>query len=99
MPLEDLIDCYVGVENDLKDLSHSGEIICIKNAEKGAEVYYSRGLNFHVDISGVATAEPGCYLVHTSQDVSNEVRRGDAVRVGEHWFRVSAAVKVSSYYW
>ncbi|KAJ0408523.1 hypothetical protein P43SY_006453 [Pythium insidiosum] len=29
-------------------------------------------------------------------DVSNELRRGDAVRIGDHWLRVSAAVKTSS---
>lgn len=96
MPLDDLIDCYVGVENDLKELTHTGDVICLKNAEKGADVYYSRGAPFLVDVSGVATVEPGSYLTHSSQDVSTELRRGDAVRIGEHWFRVSAAVKTSS---
>lgn len=94
MPIEDLIDCYVGVEDDLRELTHGGEIICVKNAETGADVYYSRGLSFLVDVSGAATVEAGRYLVHSSQDITNEVRRGDALRVGDNWFRVSAAVKV-----
>ncbi|RLN49564.1 hypothetical protein BBJ28_00020201 [Nothophytophthora sp. Chile5] len=94
MPIEDLIDCYVGVENDLKDLTRTGEVICLKNAEKGAEVYYSRAMSFLVDLSGVATVEAGTYLAHTSQDISSEIRRGDAFRIGDNWFRVSAAVKV-----
>lgn len=96
MPIEDLIDCYGGVENDLKDLTRTGEAICLKNAEKGAEVYYARSTTYLVDISGVATIEPGSYYVHSSQDVSDEVRRGDAIRVGDQWTRVSAAVKTSS---
>lgn len=94
MPLEDLIDCYVSVEDDLKELTRTGEIICLKNADKGAEVYYSRGPTFLVDLSGVATVEAGSYLTHSSQDITDEIRRGDAFRVGDNWFRVSAAVKV-----
>jgi hypothetical protein len=94
MPIEDLIDCYVGVEDDLKELSRTGEVMCLKNADKGAEVYYSRGSAFLVDLSGVATVEAGSYLVHSSQDLTEEIRRGDAFRVGDNWFRVSAAVKV-----
>lgn len=96
MPIEDLIDCYGSVENDLKDLTRTGEVICLKNAEKGAEVYYSRGSSYLVDVSGVATVEPGSYYVHSSQDVSDELRRGDAIRVGDHWSRISAAIKTSS---
>ncbi|CAI5703489.1 unnamed protein product [Peronospora effusa] len=96
MPIEDLIDCYVGVEDDLKELTRTGEIICLKNADKGAEVYYSRGPTFLVDLSGVSTVEAGSYLAHSSQDITEEIRRGDAFRVGDNWFRVSAAVKSSS---
>ncbi|KAG6972273.1 hypothetical protein JG687_00001574 [Phytophthora cactorum] len=96
MPIEDLIDCYVNVEDDLKELTRTGEIICLKNADKGAEVYYSRGAPFLVDLSGVATVEAGSYLAHSSQDVTDEIRRGDAFRIGDNWFRVSAAVKSSS---
>ncbi|GMF44567.1 unnamed protein product [Phytophthora fragariaefolia] len=80
MPIEDLIDCYVGVEEDLKELTRTGEIICLKNADKGAEVYYSRGPTFLVDLSGVATVEAGSYLAHSSQDITDEIRRGDALR-------------------
>ncbi|KUF96945.1 Ubiquitin-conjugating enzyme E2 N [Phytophthora nicotianae] len=94
MPIEDLIDCYVNVEDDLKELTRTGEIICLKNADKGAEVYYSRVVPFLVDLSGVATVEAGSYLAHSSQDLTGEVRRGDAFRIGDNWFRVSAAVKV-----
>ncbi|EEY67747.1 uncharacterized protein PITG_17978 [Phytophthora infestans T30-4] len=96
MPIEDLIDCYVNVEDDLKELTRTGEIICLKNADKGAEVYYSRGSPYLVDLSGVATVEAGSYLVHSSHDTTDEIRRGDAFRVGDNWFRVSAAVKSSS---
>lgn len=96
MPIEDLIDCYVSVEDDLRELTRTGEIICLKNADKGAEVYYSRGPAFLVDLSGVATVEAGSYLAHSSEDITDEIRRGDAFRVGDDWFRVSAAVKSSS---
>ncbi|TMW63222.1 hypothetical protein Poli38472_002163 [Pythium oligandrum] len=96
MPIEDFIDCYVGVENDLNELSRTGEIICLKNAENGAEVFYPRGMQFLVDVSGVATVEPGCYYAHSTVDISGEVRRGDAIRVGDQWFRASAAVKTNS---
>lgn len=88
------MDCYVDVERDLQALARSGEVICVKNAEKGAEVFYPRDMSFLVDVSGVATVEPGSYITHSSQDVTNEIRRGDAIKIGNHWFRVSGAVKV-----
>nr|CCA15575.1 conserved hypothetical protein [Albugo laibachii Nc14] len=96
IPMEDLMDCYVDVERDLQRLARSGEVICVKNAEKGAEVFYPRDMSFLVDVSGITTAEPGSYITHSSQDVTNEIRRGDAIRIGNHWFRVSGAVKTSN---
>lgn len=94
MPSEDLNDCYAGVENDLKDFTRTGEVICLKNAESGSEVFYARGTPFYVDVGGKATVEPGCYLAHASQDITQDVRRGDAIRIGDQWVRVSAAIKV-----
>ncbi|CCI39791.1 unnamed protein product [Albugo candida] len=96
IPTEDLMDCYVDVERDLQALARSGEVICVKHAEKGAEVFYPRDMSFLVDVSGVATVEPGSYITNSSQDVTNEIRRGDAIKIGNHWFRVSGAVKTSS---
>jgi hypothetical protein len=96
MPMEDANDAYNGVENDLNELTRTGDVICLKNAENGSEVYYPRGQPFLVDLSGVATVEPGCYYAHANHDITQEVRRGDAIRVGDHWLRVSAAVKSTS---
>ncbi|ETV93627.1 hypothetical protein, variant [Aphanomyces invadans] len=94
IPFRDLKDCYKNVEDDLRDLTRIGTVICIRNTEDGNDVYYPRGAQFLVELSGTGLVEHGCYMVATKEDITNEVRRGDAVKVGDHWFRVSAAPKV-----
>ncbi|ETV93626.1 hypothetical protein H310_12409 [Aphanomyces invadans] len=93
IPFRDLKDCYKNVEDDLRDLTRIGTVICIRNTEDGNDVYYPRGAQFLVELSGTGLVEHGCYMVATKEDITNEVRRGDAVKVGDHWFRVSAAPK------
>ncbi|EQC29242.1 hypothetical protein SDRG_13115 [Saprolegnia diclina VS20] len=93
IPSSDLKDCYNGVEDDLRELSRAGHIICIKNTETGTEVYYARGFSFFTQVGALATVEGGSYVTTVNHDVTPELRRGDAVRVGDHWFRVSNAEK------
>jgi hypothetical protein len=94
IPGSDLKDCYIGVEADLNELSRAGHIICIKNTETGIEVYYARHFSFYSELSSMASVDPGSFVVAVNHDLSKEIRRGDAVRIGDtHWFRVSNAEK------
>ena len=38
------------------------------------------------------TATPGQQLVKTSTDFRGEIRRGEAMLVGEYWYRVGSAI-------
>ncbi|RHY57904.1 hypothetical protein DYB26_009634 [Aphanomyces astaci] len=93
IPFRDLKDCYKNVEDDLRDLTRIGTVICIRNTEDGNDVYYPRGGQFLVELSGSGLVEHGCFIVATKEDITSEIRRGDAVKVGDQWFRVSAAPK------
>ncbi|RQM20453.1 hypothetical protein B5M09_001691 [Aphanomyces astaci] len=81
------------VEDDLRDLTRIGTVICIRNTEDGNDVYYPRGGQFLVELSGSGLVEHGCFIVATKEDITSEIRRGDAIKVGDQWFRVSAAPK------
>ncbi|KAG9400780.1 hypothetical protein AC1031_010218 [Aphanomyces cochlioides] len=93
IPSRDIKDCYATVEDDLRHLTRIGTVICIRNTEDGNDVYFPRGELFLSELSGVAVVELGSYIAATKEDITTEIRRGDAVKVGDHWFRVSAAPK------
>ncbi len=42
--------------------------------------------------TGTVTATPGQQLVKTSTDFRTEIRRGEAIQVGEYWYRVGSAI-------
>ena len=42
--------------------------------------------------AGTVTATPGQQLVKTSTDFRTEIRRGEAIQVGEYWYRVGSAI-------
>ncbi|OQS07876.1 hypothetical protein THRCLA_00131 [Thraustotheca clavata] len=88
----ELLDCYVGIQEDLTELTRSGQIICIKSQD-AAEVYYSRRFSFLTEVCAKATVEYGSYMTTVDCNTTEELRRGDCIRVGDHWFRVSNADK------
>lgn len=96
IPRDDLSDCYVGINDDLDELTRLGHVISIRNTERGADTFYSRSFLFLTDLSSKATIQSSGYLLRPQKDVMSEIRRGDAIQAGEHWFRVSNAVKGSS---
>mmetsp|Transcript_22677 Transcript_22677/g.33142 ORF Transcript_22677/g.33142 Transcript_22677/m.33142 type:complete len:352 (+) Transcript_22677:58-1113(+) len=93
--VKDIIDCYVGISADIKDIILSGEVMACKNSETRDTVLFPRGDTFLCPLSGTVSAVPGRQLVETSTDLRSEVRRGDAVRVSSSWFRIACAVSTS----
>ena len=83
---------YPDVEEDCHSMIVGGEIIAAKNKEFRA-VLYPRGQPFITRLSGDVTAVPGSADLTTSSDLREEIRRGDAIRVGLRgdWYRVSSA--------
>lgn len=74
-----------------------GEIIGVENKTLKTLVLFSRGAQpFFSTLSGTVTATPQESVVTTSEDLTNEVRRGEAVLVGQFWYRVSSTVKVGA---
>lgn len=73
-----------------------GEIIGVENKEKKTLVLFSRAAPFYSTLSGTVTANHGEQMLTTSEDLTNEIRRGEAILVGNFWYRVSSAVNVSA---
>ena len=93
IPRDDLIDCYVGIVEDLDELTRLGNLITIRNTERGSDTYYSRGFPFLTELSSKGIVAPNGGIVRVMRNVQGEIRRGDAIQVGEKWFRVSNALR------
>ena len=69
-----------------------GDIIACKNKEKQCLVLYPRGDRFFSKLSGTVTATPGQQCIVTSTSLCEEIRRGEAIKVDEYWYRVDSAI-------
>lgn len=78
------------------DMVRGGEIIGVENKEKKTLVLFTRGPQYFSALSGTVVANPGEQNITTSEDLTKEIRRGEAVLVGQFWYRVSSAVKVGA---
>ena len=93
----DLLNCYDGVHGDLDEMMHSGEVIANKNKDKDTKdiILYPRGPLFLTELSGTVQAKQGVDELKTDLDVTNEIRRGDAILVKESWFRIDCHIEGS----
>jgi hypothetical protein len=102
----ELCDTYAKAGADLRHMIRSGSVIAIKNAESKIRTIFPRDGNrdggsdrFLVKLTGDAHVLPGGFdTVETMADLTAEIRRGEAVRIGENdddnnWLRVSSAVR------
>jgi hypothetical protein len=93
--MKDVSDCYHGITDGIADMIMSGDIIACKNRETKDTTLYPRLSAFLTKLSGTVTANPGEQYVETAYDLTNEIRRGDAILVNESWFRISSAIAAS----
>ena len=89
--------CYPGIDQDIQNLIVGGEIIACKNKAMKSAILYPRGKPFFVPLSGTVTATPGRQGISTSEALMDEIRRGDAIGLGDvslglSWYRVSSNV-------
>jgi hypothetical protein len=89
---EDVKNTYDDALDDIGDLLRSTELIGLKNPEKKDCVLFPRGKQFLVRMSGTVTVTRRSFTLQTTTDLRPEIRRGDAIRVGDYWFRVSSQV-------
>jgi hypothetical protein len=87
----DIRDCYPDIEADCRRLIVGGDIIALKNKEKKSYVMYPRGKAYLTELSGTIKAKPGCLNVETKNNLTDEIRRGDAIKIDQTWFRVSSS--------
>jgi hypothetical protein len=83
--VKDVLDSYGTVTEDIQGMVQSGDIIAVKNKKAKDTILYPRGNSFLTKLSGSATTAPEQDYLVTSEDLTNEIRRGDAVLVGESW--------------
>lgn len=69
-----------------------GEIIACKNKEKKTFILFPRGIPFYSELSGTLKATPRRQQVTTSSSLLKEIRRGEALKCGQYWYRVSCSV-------
>jgi hypothetical protein len=94
IPESDIVDCYAGIRADVAEMILGGEVIGCKS--KDSNVLFPRGEAFLSTLAGTVTARPGQQQIDTNEDLTVDIRRGDAIRVGGNWFRVASAIKKSS---
>ncbi len=74
----------------------NGDIIGCTNKETRDTVLFPRGVPFITQLSGMVIGQADMKSVTTQCDLTKEIRRGDAIRLGETWYRVSSAVGAKS---
>jgi hypothetical protein len=79
---------FSGIE--VNSMLVGGELIAVKNREYKTLVLFSRGVPFYTELSGVVSGKPGVATVNTSEDLQAEIWRGEAIKVGQYWYRVAA---------
>ncbi|KAG5175688.1 hypothetical protein JKP88DRAFT_256808 [Tribonema minus] len=91
----ELVDTYEGAARDMEDMIRGGEVIAIKHKEHGTVLLYPRGATFLTRLSGAVRIGPGERVATTSAPLAAELRRGEAVRIGDRWARVSCEVSTA----
>ena len=75
----------------------SGDVIAIKHKEHNTVQLYPRGAHFLTSLSGLVRVQPGVKLAQTSEQLALELKRGEAVKLGDCWVRVSCEVCVTAF--
>jgi hypothetical protein len=88
----DLMDSYPNASRDMDEAIRSGLVIAVKHKEHNTTLLYPRGATFLTELSGVVSVMPGKKEAKTTAVLDEEIRRGEAVRLGDHWMRVSTEV-------
>ena len=86
----DLLNCYPGIESDISEMITNGDIIAVKNRETRIEILYPRGTPFFSKLSGNISGQVNSQILITSEDLREEIRRGEAIFVDGHWYRVGS---------
>ena len=89
--LNDIRDCYDGITDDVMNAIVGGDIIAVKNRINKELILYPRNRPFLTRLSGHTTATPGNSMITTSNDLRNEIRRGEAISLDDVWYRVSCS--------
>lgn len=87
-------DSYPGIAEHIADMVTSGQVLAVGNNQD--IVLYPRKKPFLTELSGEVTLTSGSSIVQTSADLRHEIRRGDAILLGDLWFRVSSVISTSS---
>ncbi len=88
----ELQDLYLNCMEDMKEAIQSGEVIAVKHKEHNTVLLYPRGEKFLTELGGTVSVEPKSKVATTTEPLSVELRRGEAVRLGKQWVRVSSEV-------
>ncbi len=88
----ELEDLYHNCVEDIKEAIQGGEVIAVKHKEYNTVLLYPREEKFLTELSGTVSIEPRSKVATTTEPLSVELRRGEAVRLDKQWVRVSSEV-------
>ncbi|CAM9346615.1 unnamed protein product [Chrysoparadoxa australica] len=89
----DLFDTYPEARSDIESIVRCGDVIAVKNKELSTLLLYPRGPVFLTKLRGEVSIEYGKSVAKCTEPLYTEIRRGEAVKLGEHWTRVSSEVE------
>ena len=95
VPYTELFECYPGVEEDIEDAIVSGDVIAVFDSVNHSTSLFPRREKYLVQLQATVSAdqnEAEISVVGTSVSCVDDVRRGDAVLIGEEWCRVGSRV-------
>uniref|UniRef100_A0A7S3K250 Uncharacterized protein n=1 Tax=Aureoumbra lagunensis TaxID=44058 RepID=A0A7S3K250_9STRA len=102
IPITELEDCYDGVIDDIEDCIVSGQVIAIQHGTNHSISLFARGDNYLVQLQAKASdtfeimeEDDSTIILQTTESCLPDLRRGDALRVGQRWYRVSSRVNKS----
>lgn len=96
--LEDLEDCYVEAAEHIESMIVAGDVLATTHQTTRKTWLWPRQGTYLVQLAGQAASsqvEDDRADVTVTADVRSEVRRGDAVKVGVAWARVSSRVSAN----
>lgn len=101
--VKDLVDCYDRADEDIERMIVSGKVLASENLQSNEVVLFGRSGQYLCRLAGSTSSQIDVNLdakstqVPVSKDIRPEIRRGDAIRVGGEWRRVSSRVSKNDF--
>lgn len=91
LSMRDLLEDCPKMAGPITEAVRCGHLIAVKNAGTGEDILYPRGIQYLTQLSVEARGLKDQSSVEVTRSAADEIRTGDAIRVGDKWYRVCPA--------